>query len=750
MRNSSTSHVLRDRTDTTGSTFQEEHPLHEEPWDYNRIIPWTVALNKIDFDSNHFRSTNFKYFALENDPDIYSSKKQTKGNLLEGSRALETGGHTYQEVQTALKASADTLTEALNARMQRAITTEKQLRTDFFEEYLEKLEKDAISDEKQIFDRVIKSIGYSHPIEYQMLVDNTELGVPAKIDNNQDIAQMDTVNFWTRAGLNMLEIDDMESFLYKKNGAIDEELIFYLIISSVQFYEALKTNNQLSEIFTRTKALKSRGIKTTSSALGAYGSEQALNILYEDLNEYTNTLLKEGNITETVAGALQDEIQRAFETYFTFDNKGMHLKSAKARKGYEGQLSTSAEQVSRLIREKISDSLKKLQKVYEKENIPSEIVLGGDDIYFVVYANRLPASKLYEAKMEVQSQYLKECEAMGLKAEFFNFLKSDGGQRYRRQLIEKTYETFRKVMIKMKQTEFILDEQRLGQFNIANYMKVSDFYEAGIRYCDQVQIPISKSYEEDLWKSFNASNNNAYVSGLLGELGGLTRINQIMQKKGGLTGAIFSEKSYGESPSDLRYTKAVQDTDSKGNTHSRSIGVNIKHYIKNTEKEFPLYEDKEEIGVSVNKDTIKKYLTWQETETLRFISTNSKLFTETFLTDLTYYYANLHIPEFYRIKSNTGITNVFFMINNVVYPLSYIYANALNQLRTEGWKRDALFNVVVENYQKKLFTYSDINEALERWDDIDFRISQRMMTNGTTVRINTKGLKINLMTLSLF
>lgn len=697
--------------------------------DYDKIIPWTVALNKINFASSRFRSTNFKYFALKNPPDESSAKM---GEYFQGD------GHNYATVQQTLQEAGATLKADLTNNI---IDGDKIIKYAWIQSYddLKKITREvlmqerqrAFETEKQLFDSVMR--GTINKIDYETLINNTSLGKPA-IVNDSNLASMDTVNFWTRMGLGMIKNGETQQL------QLTDELIFSLIVGSQEFYSKLKSDGP-SSIFSRHAARKWYNKKYNqnldlSEDLKDKIDEQSLLILQQGLDDF----IQNQDIGISTKNALTEIVTNALSTYLSFNKR---TKKYSLKKGKD---STSARQASSLIRQKIREGIEKAKKDYP--DIPTSIQLGDESdntVFFIVYTDGINYNALYKQTLEVQSTYLAHLAEDGDQISFRNFLQNS--KEYQKQLIDSTMDLFSMTMKEMSTQSNCrkLSLQGLGIFNIWNYnISLSDFYSRGAQFCqkfkDNRSLLVYGSFSDSLWKSFQAANNNAYLSGLFGEISALSRINTILGKQGIMTGSVFSTgANYGESVNDLTYLK----------TAAGKIGVNVKHYITSTGNELTLYHS--DTGISIYNDTIKKYLTWQETEILRFIAVNSGLFDRSFMINAARTFAYNHIAEFYRFqdRSKGSATNVLFQLNNVIYPLTYIYDNAIHQL-DEINKKDTFFDIDVRFY-KSLFMYKDINEAREKWTDADFRISQRKTPTGeTTVRIKTKGLKINLMNLSLF
>jgi hypothetical protein len=228
--------------------------------------------------------------------------------------------------------------------------------------------------------------------------------------------------------------------------------------------------------------------------------------------------------------------------------------------------------------------------------------------------------------------------------------------------------------------------EKLKQLNFKNFYDMAAAQCSGNKIMDLLFN--SDSLIDSAYKSFLAADSNAFLSGLLGEISALFNVNKIVEMKGQMSGAnvfaaIRGHSSYGQSVNDLKYQyKFKQDKKRK----QMSFGVNVKRYAS-SKNEIEIY--KSENGISVFKDVIGKYLGYEDTLILRFMLENSQYFDEKDIEPIGTRIAYKHLPEFYRVYDHDrhSAMNLFYMLNNVCYPVSYICDCIIEKLEKESYDR---------------------------------------------------------------
>lgn len=698
-------------------------------------VKWTVALNAINFEEQRFRRYAFKYFSVKNPPQLEDKEDDVSRR-----------GHSYKEVQDALRDSALSMEDWL---FEQGLNNQ----IDSLYYYLENQRQEAIRKEEEIYEKFVQprltEMGIQN-IGYKNFVENTPVGEKpyfSLANSPLNFSNMTTIELWTRAAMNQL-IPFTDKTYRNLSENKKNELAFYSFIKSKELYEALKMDERLS-FFSRHYALG----KDYAEEIEDKVNLESLEILDRALREHFEDEIKNDNLL----GQLIDKA--VFDTYTTV----VGVKGGKTiRKIKENKINTSAEQASRTIRNKLgkylAEMVKKNKEIDEKFT-KVELSNEKDQVFFLVYADGFkPKTVLYQEKINyfINSMHMTEAE--------FKELMQNPTKENAKLALEFIQHMFSVILEKIQDvntTNNSLNLLGLGKLNLPENEKA--FKSRAITYGKNLfsenktlQIIKSKKMISAMWKSFDASNNNTFISGLLGEIGALN-VGHIFENsdiKGLITGATYGNKnSFGQSVNDLQF---------RGKDSKYNIGVNVKHYVDSSGNTMTLYP---EGSISSSNDIISKYLEPEEKEILRFISANSGLFKKGTLEKEGYLIAYNHVPEFYRLQDRTrgSLTNVFFELNNVIYPLSYIYDNALAQLeelaenikharnKISALRGGKLFDVEVKNYKENLYQYHDVHEAFEQWEDDDFRLSTRKFPSGeTTINIKTKGLKINLMSLKLF
>ena len=199
-----------------------------------------------------------------------------------------------------------------------------------------------------------------------------------------------------------------------------------------------------------------------------------------------------------------------------------------------------------------------------------------------------------------------------------------------------------------------------------------------------------------LWKSFYAQKTDDFFNGLFGEIIGLVNFSSLMGRadyKTHLTGGVVAQankKKVGGLVNDLIFSKDIRRKNEDGSKGKRISyvrhGVNVKHYVRQKGSIFKLYGNSGKNGIFTSYTA--KYLSAAQLNLVRFILANSQYFMASAMgktisiEDIIMNVAIFAIPQYLRISDRTrkSASNLFFQINNVVYPTSYIYTCALEQI----------------------------------------------------------------------
>lgn len=252
------------------------------------------------------------------------------------------------------------------------------------------------------------------------------------------------------------------------------------------------------------------------------------------------------------------------------------------------------------------------------------------------------------------------------------------------------------------------------------------------------QIFVNNSLKKFLNKSKSvigkAANSNAYVSGLLGEL------SAALSFDGKMTGTAYSYikgKSYGQSASDIKVKK--------------KYGVNVKHYISNTDT-LTLYKADE--WLDLNSRYINKYYSDKEIKIMRWAIENQGFLQNQFrnfnaekiLEDFTLQ----NIASFLRIQDspNSSFKNYFFQLNNIIFPTSVIYELVQKQLK----EKNDMFSYTSDFSRTIRFYYKNLNQAKEIIKDSrNYKQNYKIIkTINGKMAVKMNGLKINLVGYNLF
>lgn len=262
----------------------------------------------------------------------------------------------------------------------------------------------------------------------------------------------------------------------------------------------------------------------------------------------------------------------------------------------------------------------------------------------------------------------------------------------------------------------------------------------------------------ELDKMFNPANSNAFLSGFLGELGNY----YIIKGKQNNLNLTISGSAYDEIGSGNLKSQSVSDLTVKDKSGENNLyGFNIKNYISmSNNTTITLY--KSDNGLDIFNGFMSKYFTEEEVQLARFLVLNAeqnKLDSKNIKLSIGST-ALKNLPNFLRITNadpDQSITNLFFILNNICYPTSYIYSQLIEELRNCGRKRESqIDNFFTFSYQStELPIYEDEGDA-ERYmeKDNNNNIMAKSLQDPSYINkykpnnslyIQFKGLKVNLM-----
>lgn len=695
---------------------------------------WNRALMDL-----HYQEARWRYFAVKNPPENKSHQWYYEPGAESQSLNKNLGEITYESVQQEINNLVDDLINHY-AGQSTSIGQSKKMLQGFLEHMKEK----TIKKEEQLFQQIVKNAESLRNINYLTLVNASEKYASSiSKAKRQTIKMQDSIDFWTRAFYNRL---NGETLISQKDA-------FAIIITSIDFYNHLNlragANDQnISSFFSRRGALRTNEqFAHLADNIGNKISKQALQILYTEYNNYvSNMFIDAGAFGITMRNQLYQVMDTVMRTYFN-EYKSNTKKGKKGQINFgkikENKKDVQASQVSKNIREKISEVLKQQKESPEVQKYLNDnpeakfdfnIQLGSqedNDIWFYVSADSGPVNKLYEG-FASERKNLKQEEIVKF---IINLIKENILSFFPK----KDYLDLKSFKIDFNSIQVKGFEQNVGyeglQRGAVEFVKSGEIY----------SILNSKYQRGEYWKSFAVANSNQFLSGLLGELSGMLLSINLPTEKSKMTGSLFTTISgslKGESVNDLMINQ---------DKYNR-FGINIKHYVVSASGTLDLY--KNEIDMSIYSGYINKYLGAEDLQKLRFILENEGYFENTDIITIGNRIVQRHFPEFLRIHDYNAQTrdNLFFLLNNVVYPSSYIYDCALAQLKNitkEKQFYDLFASVYTTGHNKKEM-YDTVDEAYDKWTEADHELRAFKKPSGADMFIKTKGLKINLVSLSLF
>ena len=263
---------------------------------------------------------------------------------------------------------------------------------------------------------------------------------------------------------------------------------------------------------------------------------------------------------------------------------------------------------------------------------------------------------------------------------------------------------------------------------------------------------------DNLNKFFNPANSNAFLSGFLGELGNY----YIIKGKQSNLNLEISGSAYDEIGSGNLKSQSVSDLTVKDKSGEDNLyGFNIKNYISmSNNTTITLY--KSDNGLDIFNGFMSKYFTEEEVQLARFLVLNAeqnKLDSKNIKLSIGST-ALKNLPNFLRITNadlDQSITNLFFILNNICYPTSYIYNQLIKELRKCGRKRESqIDNFFTFSYQSTELPIYEDEEDAERYmeKDNNNNIMAKSLQDPSYINkykpnnslyIQFKGLKVNLM-----
>lgn len=726
--------------------------------------PWNNALDALDFSEYRYR-----YFTLKNSPT--REKSEEEKNLKD--KFGHSANKTYEEVQDEIKKLVDSFIakheEKFGINIYRPIIQQ-----------LEKEKEEIIKTEIKLFDSIVEQYyGVQNSSQddsiYKSMVVNSEEDSGSNILQNQkgilkieDLRKMSSIEFWTRVSNNSFSINEGQLSGQINLSRTDfSKFAFGCIIQSLDIYDKLKSSRAQS-IFSRHLAINNTKI---TKNLDEYNSEQALRILEKSFSEW---LIQFNSGENSLSAEVGREISKTF--YDTMSN-WFDIKTGKRSKKITMTYKNNrvlAETASRTLRTNLQNTLDRLATDSKYKNlVPDRIELtnSSDKVFFRVSLNQgMTGSGLENGDFysTITNLFLNDT---GINLRQRKDLNSFFENNYdaKRKLINYFFEVL-KEGIDLLSNNKELNLLSLGTLRIENLINnlvdknvcptVKDFYIAAKEACgsyDQINYLFNKpDLINTAYKSFNVANANSFLSGLLGEIAGLYGINNMTGVIGQMTGTnVFSSikghSSYGQSVNDI---KAKYEYKQNKKRKQITVGANIKHYVA-SKNEIEIYSSGR--GLSVFKSNIGKYVGYSDTRVLRFMLENAHYFEKhgtDVMQEIGERVAYKHVSEFYRVYDHEkhSVKNLFYILNNVCYPASYIYyciIKRLQEQKADKAMKPLLTFKITGHPQESSYQYLDYNTAYQHYRDRDWKLGpeQHGTVDGS---IKTNGLKINLVKLNLF
>lgn len=534
-----------------------------------------------------------------------------------------------------------------------------------------------------------------------------------------DLTSKQKITFWTDYYILPHNKEDKNKWTEKD--------CFALLIRSTLCYMIAKSESQ--EIFSRTKLLDKELPSTINNKL--------LNDIMKQLTQSIGNLtIKQ---TEEIILQIQTDLTNIFQ-------KGSAVSRAKkvVSKGGAYGAATFSKNLREELREYIDKN--KLWSVFGDEPGVFKLTNNNDTVFLQVldsqkrenifskYQDASKIEKLLQGNEKEQQQGLSRL-SLAVQLSFLDIISQ----------------------MKKESIPLTLDLKMFGKINLNTQQEAEMFFNKAREYVkkDLMIFLKQKQGKDIIIKTFKATRSNAFVSGLLGELAAAIQFSK--QNIAKMTGNVYGEiagSSFGGSVNDITTSQ-----------NGINYGVNIKHYITKDDNITLYNSQKNELGI--NSSYLSKYYTEEEIVTMRWAIENQAFLTQrygdkNFAKDVAYYYSWKEIPTFLRIEDYTenSVKNLFFQLNNVIYPTSIIYDAIIEQLETgllnkianKNAEHNPFFSISQSVKNIVPIMYDTRNDALfanpiESIYEKNYFIDGKVK-NGN-LKIKTNGLNINLERLNL-
>lgn len=498
----------------------------------------------------------------------------------------------------------------------------------------------------------------------------------------------------------------------------DKTDCFSYLIRSEEFFEKVKSTE--TNLFSRSKLLQQEHLSNKISL-------KMLDELEQNFKEYCENITQEEMSIE-IKEILVDTIS------IFFSKKRTILKNRKNKEFLATTFSTD-----------LKNTIKNTLKVYNLKNNKIELKNSQGQVFLRVVLDENQISNAFTANQDRKA--LKEA------------LKSND-EVSKKQAIEE----IKKTIIEVFQitTSKMSKDSNIKELNLKGVGVITfeaeekkDFFKKALLYIKSGFRGFLRNLgNEAIKNTFLGINSNAWVSGMIGELASAIDFNKrkLKGEKISMTGSAYGEidgSSFGGSVNDLIIRNKAM-----------TYGVNIKNYVTK-DTEITLYDSKNK-RMSIYSPYMQKYFKTDEISLIRWALLNQSFLQEkaskkkTFSKELLKTLAWNNISSFLRVedKTDNSLSNLFFQINNIIYPTSYIYNILIKQIKTTNFFKD-FFQIKMEKTTSLTYKYKNREEAIKKNKTVELYKENFLIDNilkkfdKPNMYIQTKGLKVNLVNLGL-
>lgn len=509
-----------------------------------------------------------------------------------------------------------------------------------------------------------------------------------------------------------------------KNNTIEiekkAEIYLGYFLKSNELYDALKSSGA-GELLSRTATM---GKKQTD----AYIDTEVINRLSDILgtDEQTGEIIYEKSIEDEIISQIQRIFQRDLEN---LKQNSENFKQLKLAKTY-----------SAVTRDKVRKILDKYNEKPDGQRIEG----------IIVYRDKK------EIKMDITS--IPKLGNISRPNTILTVFASDASKgKNSWYLAFKNNKNSNKIIFTFAQLIFkaLINCSKFNVINVGTINLDDNMKQSMKRLLIPTKIRnFIETSHTTLDNFFNPANSNAFLSGFLGELGNYYIIkgkqNNLDLK---ISGSAYEEIGNGN-------LKSQSTADLTVGTGENAYGFNIKNYIsKSNSGTITLYQS--DSGLDIFNDFIYKYFTIKEVTLARYLVLNagqSNIKSEDVKTAIGSV-ALKNLPKFLRITNAAGtITNLFFILNNICYPASYIYNELIQDLQSAGSTKESKIDnfFTFSQQDTELPIYENERDVIQdmKKDSNNNNIMKQSLQDASFINkykpnnsfyIQFKGLKVNLM-----